>query len=203
MSRYTDYNRSKLIDDLKPATDSALAYFYCNYKEDQRRDPATILRSLIKQLCLRGSSFPVKVVAIYNQRKKDADLCNLLSVEESKNLLIQLSATFLRTTLVIDALDECDPYTRGSLCDVLEALVSSSKLVKVFVTSRDDGDLRKKFEDCPNVYIQERDNSDDISHYIKTEIRACIRGKALLGGVVDFELERRIVLALQSGAHGM
>lgn len=132
-----------------------------------------------------------------------ADLSNLLNVAESKNLLIQLSAKFLRTTIIIDALDECDPYTRGSLCDVLDDVVSSSKLVKVFVTCRDDGDLRKKFEDSPNVYIQERDNSKDINHYIKSEIRACIRRKALLGGVVDLELEQRIVHALENGAHGM
>lgn len=193
---------------MEPETGCALAYFYCNYKEDQRRDSATILRSLVKQLCLSGSDLRVPVLSIYNQRKEDADLANMLSVTESKNLLIDLSAGFLRTTIVVDALDECDPYTRGSLCDVLEQVVSSSSFlnqnpVKVFVTSRDDGDLRKMFEDSPNVYIQERDNSQDVSHYIKTEIRACISRKALLDGKVGLELEQRIVLALENGAHGM
>lgn len=176
----------------------ALAYFYCNYKEDQRRDPATILRSLIKQLCLSGSDFPTAVSCIYKQRMKDTDLARLLSVTESGNLLIELSAGFLRTTIVVDALDECDS----------EQMVSSSlslnqNPVKVFVTSRDDGDLRKKFEDSPIVYIQEGDNSKDVNHYIKTKIRACISRKALLNGKVSLELEERIVLALESEAPGM
>lgn len=75
--------------------------------------------------------------------------------------------------------------------------------IKVFITSRDDGDLRKKFEDSPNVYIQERDNSEDINYYIKTQIKACIKAKQLLGGKVNSKLEHRIVGALATGARGM
>lgn len=197
---------------MKPELQCSLAYFYCNYKEDQRRDPASILRSLVKQLCLMSrSGFPEPVLSIYKKRNRDADLNNLLSVAECKELLITLSAGFLRTTIVIDALDECDPDTRGSLCDVLEQAVSSSKTsktsnrnpVKVFITSRNDGDLRRRFEGSPNVYIQERDNSDDIKLYIKTEIEACIRRKELLDGVVGLQLKERIVRALETGACGM
>lgn len=187
----------------------ALAYFYCNYKEAQRRDPGSILRSLVKQLCLLSpgeqSSFPVPVSSVYRKRQKDADLSNLLSVSECKDLLISLSAGFLRTTIIVDALDECDKDTRGSLFKVLEKVVSISKNnpVKVFVTSRDDGDLRKRFENSPNVYIQERDNSGDINNYIKTEIAECIRRKELLDGKVSTELQERIVGTLESGARGM
>lgn len=90
----------------------ALAYFYCNYKEDQRRDPATILRSLVKQLCLSGSDFPTSVSCSYKQRMKDGDLARLLNVTESRNLVIELSSGFLRTTIVVEALDESDSCTR-------------------------------------------------------------------------------------------
>lgn len=199
-----------IIDHVEKETktgEHSLAYFYCNYKEVERRDSAVILRSLVKQLCLLSpkSSFPDAVSSIYNQRKKDADLQNLLSIEESKNLLIKLSAGFLRTTIVVDALDECDSETRERLFNVLEEVVSSSKRnpVRVFVTSRDDADLRRKFQSYPNVYIQEGDNLADINYYIKTEIKARIRDKKLLEGVVDPELEERIVGALQAGACGM
>lgn len=190
-------------------TEYSLAYFYCNYKEDQRRDPASIARSLVKQLCLRtpgigsASSFPALVLALYDKRKADADLGRTLSIGECKDLLIGLSTGFLRTTIIVDALDECDPETRGKLCDLLAQVVSSSKRVKVFVTSRDEGDLRTKFEDNPNVYIQERDNSSDINCYIEAEIKACIKRKTLLNGEVRLDLQTQIVDALQSGAQGM
>lgn len=185
----------------------SLAYFYCNYKEEERRDPASILRSLVKQLCLQspGDSFPAPVLAIYNQRENDADMTNLLSIEESTELLIQLSAGFLRTMLIVDALDECDAETRGRLFNAIENVVSLSKRnpIKAFLTSRDDADVRKKFGNKPNVHIEERDNSSDINHYIKTEIETCIARKELLEGIVSRELYGRIIGALEAGAHGM
>lgn len=150
------------------------------------------------------SSFPEPVLSVYRQRKKKADLDRLRNVQESKSLLLRISAGFLRTTIVIDALDECDPDTRGTLFDVLEDLVSpKGNPLKAFVTSRDDGDLRAKFENAPNVYIQERDNSSDINQYIKSEIQSCIKAKRLLRGQVSVDLEGQIIRALEEGAHGM
>lgn len=136
---------------------------------------------------------------------KDANITSFLSIEESKQLLIALSAGFLRTTLIIDALDECDTQTRAKLFNVIEEVVSLSKRnpVKAFITSRDDGDVRRKFKNSPNVYIEERDNSSDIKHYIKTEIEACIHREEILDGNVSKDLQGRIISALEAGAHGM
>lgn len=108
-------------------------------------------------------TIPEPVFSIYRKREAKADLGNTLTVEECRTILVGLSAGFLRTTIVIDALDECHADTRGALFEALEYVVSSSaNPVKVFVTSRDYADLRKQFEKSPNVYIQERDNSSDI-----------------------------------------
>lgn len=136
---------------------------------------------------------------------RNGDVTSLLSIEECKQLLIELSAGFLRTTLIIDALDECDPHTRAKLFNVIEEVVSLSTRnpVKAFITSRDDRDVRRKFKNSPNVYIQERDNSSDIKHYIKTEIDACIHREEILDGNVSKDLQGRIVSALEGGAHGM
>lgn len=136
---------------------------------------------------------------------KDANLTSFLSIEESKQLLIALSAGFLRTTLIIDALDECDTQTRAKLFNVIEEVVSLSKRnpVKAFITSRDDGDVRRKFKNSPNVYIEERDNSSDIKHYIEIEIEACIHREEILDGNVSKDLQGRIISALEAGAHGM
>lgn len=184
----------------------SLAYFYCNYKEAGRRDPASILRALVKQLCLMSpeETFPAPMLSIYKRRKKDADLSNLLSVDEIKFLLVDLSAGFLQTTIVIDALDECDRDTRGIIFDVLEHVMSAPKNpVKIFVTSRDDGDLRRRLENSPNVYIQEGDNSNDICRYIDSEIHICIKTGKLLEGEVDDTLKAHIIEALRKGARGM
>lgn len=207
---YSNFGSSKIIDDV--ASDSktnghSLAYFYCNYGEEQRRDPAAILRSLVKQLCVQGpgSMLPKAVLLIYDKRKKAGDLTNHLSIDESKDLLIELCAGFPHSTLIIDALDECDAKTRGPLFDLLQHVVSESKAtcVKVFVTSRDDEDLRKMFTNSPHVYIQERDNSGDINTYITVEIDECIVKKKLLDGNISSEFRDRIIHTLEAGARGM
>lgn len=195
-----------MLDDTQ--TDGhSLAYFYCHYKEDQRRDPGAILRSLVKQLCAQspGSKLPEPLLSIYKKREAAGDLFNLLSIEESKRLLVELCAGFSHSTLIVDALDECDAKTRGSLFDALQYVVSEPRAtrVKAFVTSRDDADLRKKFTGNPHVYIQERDNSGDITTYIRTEIDACIAQKRLLDGKICSEVRDRIIHALEAGARGM
>lgn len=142
--------------------------------------------------------------SIYKTRKESSDLARPLNVDEIKNLLVQLSAGFLRTTIVIDALDECDGDTRKSLFDALDHVISRSKTpVKVFVTSRDDGDIRRRLEKSPNVYIQEGDSSGDIDCYIYSEVEACIKDGRLLEGNVDSNLKSHIIKALQKGARGM
>lgn len=207
---FTNINRSKIIDRAKPESNQhSRAYFYCNYKEAGRRNPASILRSLVKQLC-QGSpegNFPQPVLSIYEKRKNDGNLKSFLSVEECKKLLIKLSSGFLRTTILIDALDECDKDTREVLFDVLENLVSDSSPehypIKVFVTSRDDGDLQRRLGNSPNIYIQERDNSADINLYITSEVESCITKSRLLDGKVDDDLKEHIIDVLRNGAHGM
>lgn len=166
-----------------------------------------ILRSLIKQLCLysRDSDFPEPVRSVYDQRKNDGDLGNPLSIDECKFLLIQLSSGFPQTTIILDAIDECEPKTRARLFDVLDAVVAEATThpVKVLVTSRDDMDIRKRFAEKPEVNIQERNNSTDVGNYIRTEIEACIASRSLLDGYVTEELKERIVRDLEAGAHGM
>lgn len=179
--------------------------------EESRRDPATILRSLVKQLCLMsprdGSllSFPDPVLSIYHHRKHNANLSDLLTIEESKNLLMRLSVGFLRTIIVIDGLDECSTKAQATLINVIEAVVSSPsrKPTKVFISSRDEGNLRHKFSESPNICLQECKNSSDISIYIKSEVRVCINAKRILEGEVSSDLEQRIIRALTDGAHGM
>lgn len=120
-------------------------------------------------------------------------------------MLIKLAAGFPHTTIVLDALDECEPSTREQLFDVLDCIIAEATAtpVKVFVTSRDDADLRRRFAVRPEVYIQDRDNSDDIACYVRAEIAECIRRGKLLDGDVSPELRDRVVRALEAGANGM
>lgn len=153
-------------------THEPVVYFYCNKHEPDRRDPAKIMQAIVKQmsLVLPAAGLPKPVVAAYEKRVKDGFASGSLEFQESKDLLVSLLHIFPHTTIIIDALDESDPLTRGRLLETLTSLMHSSACsVKVFISSREDVDIKLKLENVPNLYI-EAQNSGDIERFIHREL---------------------------------
>lgn len=202
-------DRSKVIDEfqsqLLTEQQHTVVYFYCNYREPARRDPASVLRALVKQLCLVSPSgeLPEPILLIYQTREKNGHQSGALHLSESRDLIVQLSTAFTQTTIVIDALDECNRETRRDLFDILKHIIASTKNVRIFVTGRSDGDIRKILCGFPSHYIEATDNQGDIGTYINSEIERCCREKLLLDGEIDEGLKSDIVSALIKGADGM
>lgn len=164
------------------------------------------MSAIVKQLsCVQvGSDLQTPIVSLYNDRKKAGFSSNSLLFQESLALIISLSRSYPQISIVIDALDECDPLKRGKFLASLETIIKSSVgLVKIFVSSRDDNDIVRRLDGVPNLWIEATDNRDDIKHYVETEITRCINGGELLNGVVKRELKQRIIESLTNGAQGM
>lgn len=181
---------------------SALAYFYCSYNENDRHDPESILRTLVKQLCLMApdGEFPELVSSIYRSRKDSGQL----TLGECSGILLNLLNGFSQTTIVIDALDECNPSTRKLLLDTLGGLLlASPHIVKIFVASRDDDDLTRILAQFPGVQIGVNDNAQDMERYIDSQIEARITGNEFRIGKADPKLKAFIISALRKKACGM
>ena len=138
-------------------------YFYCarNVTEPERANPAAILRSLVRQLsCLQtdgGILDPVRKV--YEARQRDGFAAGPLTITESTALIIELTQSRQLTTIVVDALDECDQLLRGELFDALtEILQSSNGLVKILVSSRNERDIISELNGCLNLGIEAKKN---------------------------------------------
>ena len=71
-----------------------MAYFYCNRAEESRRDPESILRTLIQQLAQTPSEDELltPVLDIYKAREKVGQLSSRLTLKECQDLLVQLLA---------------------------------------------------------------------------------------------------------------
>ncbi len=147
------------------------AFFYCNRNEEERRKPLSVLRSYVRQLS----------TAVRNpghMRKQLQDLCrdaklkgSDLGFELCKQQLLELMNCYPKTILVLDALDECEPESRWRLVEMIEDLMSkSNRLLKVFISSRPDGDIRELFTSRPNIEIQATDNQEDIEKFVNGEI---------------------------------
>ncbi|KAL0631457.1 hypothetical protein Q9L58_009678 [Maublancomyces gigas] len=203
---------SRVIDKLiqqqeNPSNNNshALAYFYCKRDETGSSNPDLVMSAIVKQLsCLKvGLALQKQVVSMYNTRKSSGFSSNSLAFQESLDLIISLADTYTQTFIVIDALDECDPHNRRKFLDSLQTIIKTSRLVKIFASSRDDNDIVRRLDGVPNLWIEARDNEGDIRRFVQKEVTRCIESKDLLNGKVTEELEGKIIMSLTNRAQGM
>jgi len=127
-----DDARSGAGEQRSPTADStstskrALAYFYCRRAEVERRKPENILRSFLKQLALSKGRSLATLHTKYMEKKRQGFLSNSLSLTECQELLIKMISQYSKTILILDALDECEEYSRYNFMEVLSRLVGSS-----------------------------------------------------------------------------
>ena len=166
---------SKVIDHVitlaKRRKDEGFAFFYCNRNEEERRNPLSVLRSIVRQLSTapcKSEQLRTRLRELYREMKeKGSDLTFAVCKEQ----LLESVNLYSRTTLVLDALDECEPNSRAELMKTLETLLYDPRQsVKVFVSSRPDRDIRARFIDRPNLEIQATYNENDIRKYVNEEI---------------------------------
>ncbi|RFU26523.1 hypothetical protein B7463_g9825, partial [Scytalidium lignicola] len=202
---------SIVIDELlqrAPAgSGSGFAYFYCarDPAEPNRANPLEILRCIARQLSSPSPATSVQQATLvkYKEELDKGFALRRLNFNDTLSLILELTNENA-ATIVIDALDECDPESRHELFKAIGKITQrSSNIVKVFVTSRDDGDIVCHLEGSPNIYIDSQDNAKDINRFIAVEIEKAIDENKLLHGNVSDNLKNLIINTLQDGAQGM
>ena len=201
------YIASTVIDSLSsgPAPEK-LAYFYCNRAEENRRQPVSILNTLVQQLAQTGSENKLlkPAVDIYLDRKKKGQGSSHLSLRESEELLVKLTGIYPRTTICIDALDEVETKNRIQLLRALKNIIEKSKtVVNIFATTRMDPDILQQFVMFPRIELGPDDNIGDINHYVKTKIQSTMDDGLLLEGNVSDKLKIEICDVLCKRSRGM
>jgi hypothetical protein len=189
----------------QPDTAEQLAYFYCSRAEENRRDPETILNTLIHQLAQADESKILEpVVDKYKKRQATGQNTSRLTLQESKELLLQLTDIYPQTTICLDALDEVDNEIRIHLLKSLKWIVEKSKnLVKIFATSRNDTDILHQFKIFPRIDVQPDDNANDINNFIKIKVEDAIADAQLLDGEISDVLAVEVYEVLCTRAKGM
>lgn len=117
---------------------------------------------------------------------------------------MKLVNIYPQTTIVIDALDECDQEKGKKFLMSLRKIVeSSTSLVKIFVSSRNDDDIVLKLEKLPNLWIEAADNAGDIERFVQKEVIRCKKDGDLLRGSIKDELLEKIISSLTTRSQGM
>ncbi|KIM92814.1 hypothetical protein OIDMADRAFT_107066 [Oidiodendron maius Zn] len=184
-------------------------FFYCsrNTAEPGRSNPEAIIASIARQLSSLEPGLPLlnPSIAVYLRKEAEGFASGTLRINESCALIIQLIEHYPLTTIVIDALDECNAEKRADLLEALETILrESTQMVKIFVSSRDDQDIVCHLNDYPNLEISSDRNLDDVVSFIRAETRSLItRRKLLRFSSNKDELEEVIIDQVTKGTAGM
>jgi hypothetical protein len=154
---------------------ASLAFFYCDFRDNQKKRLRGLLSSLLVQLCGHSDAYYTVLFDFYSSYKNGAQ-------QASDNELFQCLKQVLELPdqstvyIVIDALDEC-PATTGFPSPREEALELVKDLVelqiptlRVCVTSRPEADIEPVLTPLAfhSVSLHDEDGqAQDISEYIK------------------------------------
>lgn len=120
-----------------------------------------------------------------------------LTYGELEALLVAVLPNCPPTTLVLDALDECQD--RESLSTLLVRLADSpTSRAKVLVSSRREFDIQNAFESLPLISIESDVVDKDIRCYLEYVIKTNMRLRRL-----SASLKTTILDSLTLGANGM
>ncbi|KAI9162873.1 Vegetative incompatibility protein [Paramyrothecium foliicola] len=170
---------SKVVDDLLTTfgpnknRKSAIAYFYCDRNRADHREPVAIMRSILRQLCAPqdDSAVDASVEDKYLERKRRGFANGRLVSEECNELLLQSITGNIEAYIILDGLDECERETRHILMDLLDDMIERSpQPLKVYIASRTDQDLRKRYHKTHNLEVTASDNSADIEKYLLNKL---------------------------------
>lgn len=176
------YSTSRVVDWLQQGlstntNDEAFAYFYCNKQDPARRKPKEILRNIIRQLATGPWRASGKGEAIHKtvhdlwMKRGDQDMSSTFAQWEG--CLLALIDTYPRTTIVLDAFDECEKEQRQDLLKLFTALASrhqEANPVKIFISTRPEEDVLRHFDKYPKIRIEDNNNLKDIATFVRTKI---------------------------------
>ncbi|KAJ6102335.1 Galactose oxidase/kelch beta-propeller [Penicillium sp. IBT 16267x] len=180
---------SAVIDDEIKTTmrsqNFAQAYFYCSRgtSEPQRANAQQVMACIIRQLSAQYAekSLPTPTLSLYKKMNLTDGSRRGPDLEECQTLAVQLTEVFARVTIVVDALDECDIEERGELVDALEYISNeSTSLVKIFLTSREEGDLRIRLNMHTGIQVTSLENGFDIEKFVNFETDRLVAKNQLL-----------------------
>lgn len=179
--------------------DTAVAFFYCDYKKDSTQNPAVILGSLASQIARQHEESFEKLQDFYRVHNPDGKPPLPYSAEEVRDLILDMTATYNNAMIIVDALDECGFNTRHTVELLASLNIGGGNNTKTLFLSRDEWDIRELLGDYSQISIAAR--SSDLRLYVGAEIDLRMRKKRLR--IRDQSLKEYIMERLVEGADGM
>jgi hypothetical protein len=166
------------VDAMRKAGLASLAFFYFDFREDQKKDLRGLLSSLLVQLCHQSDSYCDTLLYFYSEHAKGFRRPSDDSLVGCLKDLLKLPG-LAPVYIIIDALDEC-PNTsttrspRTKVLNLIEELIKSQfSNLRICVTSRAESDIKGVLNPLNPRWISlhdERGQKKDIEDYIESVI---------------------------------
>ncbi len=185
---------------------ASLAFFYCDFREEQKKNLRGLLSSLLVQLCHQSDSYSNLLFKFYLEHAKG-------SRHPSDDDLVRCLTNLLKLPghapvyLIIDALDEYPntsaiPSPRDDVLNLVEELIKSRfPNLSICVTSRPEIDIKGVLDPLVHLFVslhEEDGQKGDIEDYIKSVVNTNPKNKQWRAG------DRQLVIeVLTKRANGM
>lgn len=186
-----------------------VCYFYCqeNPAEPGRSDPEEVLRCITEQMAWLEPEcqYQTALLRAYEEAKAISygQSPRKPSMEETTGLFLELVRSHA-ATIIVDALDECNPTRRHTLFTAIRRITEeAASPVRVLLSSRDDGDILDQLASEPAICIRPSHNADDIAYFVRQAVAKSIDEKRMIRGMVPAALQSTIEETLTRDAQGM
>ncbi|KAF8245541.1 hypothetical protein K440DRAFT_587008, partial [Wilcoxina mikolae CBS 423.85] len=189
---------SIIIDELTQGLsgdDVAVAYIYCNHKDNETKTADNMIANLLKQLLAhQNPACHASIETLYEHFVKEDKSPTLADMQ---GIIITTAKGFKQIYIILDALDECDEDNqRDKIISFVEHI--SQRPFKVIVTSRPHPrDIQHAFG--TELQVEILATADDMEAVIRNKISQ----KAARGSRINPQLANDIVKVLLEQAEGM
>jgi hypothetical protein len=173
-----NWTSSTIIEDIYHMRKSglaSLAFFYCDFRDDDKKNLRGLLSSLLVQFCHSSDSYSAILSDFYSEHDNGSQY-------PSDDALIGCLKRIIKhpgqapVYIIIDALDECPntfgmPSPRGEVLEFVEELVDLNLAnLHICITSRPEADIKDCLDFLPfnqTSLHTESGQVRDIANYIK------------------------------------
>ena len=157
---------------------ASLAFFYCDFRHDEKRKRRGLLTSLLTQLCAQSEAYWAILSALYSANGSGSQHASESELQQCLLRMLKLSGQ-VPAYVVIDGLDECLPISglpspRGAALDIVEELVRlQHPNLRICVTSRPEVDIKLALEPLAFRSVSLPDENGqvkDIEDYIESVV---------------------------------
>ncbi len=173
---------SGIIEDImarREAGSAIMAYFYCDFRDEDKQNCRNLVLSIISQLCAQSNLCCNTLSDIYLAHDKGTRIPSDETLTKCLTKMLSLLAGQSPVYLIVDALDECPnnsgmPTSREEVLDLVENLVDLGlSNLHICVTSRPEIDIQTVLEPLTSLCVSLHEQSgqkEDIVDYVSSVV---------------------------------